>query len=183
MENFADDAVSDAGACRPPRRHAGARVGQWEGSVGEQTFRYCRPQENGNKLDTRWMALASEDGARGTLVVARGAPLSMSCHHFSPADDFGTRPGTKTPVVRHGGALVERDLTTVCVDGAHAGVGGIDSWGSLPLPQHRADAQCGGKCEWSFVLRPFSRGDGTIEEMAAEAKDRPNFEPLQLDES
>ena len=71
----------------------------------------------------------------------------------------------------------------MCVDGAHAGVGGIDSWGSLPLPQHRADAQCGGKCEWSFVLRPFSRGDGTIEEMAAEAKDRPNFEPLQLDES
>ena len=69
------------------------------------------------------------------------------------------------------------------VDGAQAGVGGIDSWGSLPLPQHRADAQCGGKCEWSFVLRPFSRGDGTIEEMAAEAKDRPNFEPLQLDES
>ena len=67
----------------------------------------------------------------------------------------------------------------VCV----AGVGGIDSWGSLPLPQHRADAQCGGKCEWSFVLRPLSRGDGTIEEMAAEAKDRPNFEPLQLDES
>ena len=70
-----------------------------------------------------------------------------------------------------------------CGDGAHAGGGGIDSGGSLPLPQHRADAQCGGKCEWSFVLRPFSRGDGTIEEMAAEAKDRPNFEPLQLDES
>ena len=98
-----------------PDRYAGARVGQWEGSVGEQTFRYCRPQENGNKLDTRWMA-SPPMTARGTLVVS-GAPLSMSCHHFSPADDFGTRPGTKTPVVRHGGALVERDLTTVCVDG------------------------------------------------------------------
>lgn len=36
-------------------RWRGARLGLWSGSVSEQTFRYVRPQENGNKFETRWM--------------------------------------------------------------------------------------------------------------------------------
>ena len=66
-----------------PDRYAGARGGQWEGSVGEQTFRYCRPQENGKKLEPRWMALASDDGARGTLLAARHAPRGREINCFA----------------------------------------------------------------------------------------------------
>jgi len=44
-----------------PDRHAGARLGHWAGNVADQTFRYVRPQESGNKLHTRWMALSDAD--------------------------------------------------------------------------------------------------------------------------
>ena len=52
-----------------PDRKAGVRVGRWEGSVASQTFRYCRPQENGNKMGTRWMALSDGSGSAGLLPL------------------------------------------------------------------------------------------------------------------
>ena len=77
----------------------------------------------------------------------------MQCHHFA-LDDFDVRPGSAVPEVRHGGSLQEAPWTTLCIDGAHAGVGGIDSWGSQPLPQHRLSLEQ--PVEWAFALRPFS---------------------------
>jgi len=142
-----------------PDRYAGARLGLWEGAVSEQTFRYVRPQETGNKLDSRWMALSDQENASGTLVVACEAPLSMSCHHFT-ADDLDSYPDSRRPRVRHAAELVERDLTNVSVDGAHAGVGGIDSWGSIPLPQHRLDAEQ--PCKFVFALVPFAPHDDSV---------------------
>ena len=139
------------------------RVGRWDGTVAGQTFKYCRPQENGNKLETRWMALSDEEGGSGLLVVALGAPLSMQCHHYLP-EDFDVLPDSATPRVRHGAQLAERDLTLLCVDGAHAGVGGIDSWGSQPLPQHRLSFD--EPIEWAFVLKPFGEGDPPPAELA-----------------
>ena len=155
-----------------PDRCASTPLGVWQADVAGATFKYVRPQENGNRLDTRWLALGPKSGPapdkppKGCLIVslrghggfmgpedfssqAAGVPaLSFQAHHFD-LEDFdsvldgcgnGTDAfiGAKTrPVVRHGGDLVERDVTTICLDVAHAGVGGIDSWGSLPLPQHR----------------------------------------------
>ena len=55
-------------------------LGKWSGTVGAQTYRYVRPQENGNKYETRWLALSdAAEGGSGTLVVSQAAPLSMSC--------------------------------------------------------------------------------------------------------
>ena len=136
-----------------PDRMAGARVGRYDEPVSAQTFRYCRPQENGNKMNTRWMALSDAAGTSGLLVVAgRGRPLPMQCHHFA-LEDFDVKPDSMIPNVRHGGILEERQLTTLCIDGAHAGVGGIDSWGSQPLMQHRLSLET--PVEWAFLLRPF----------------------------
>lgn len=135
-----------------PDRHDGAPVGQWDGRVADQTFRYCRPQETGNKMETRWMALSDDAGESGTLVLSLSAPLSMQCHHHALAD-LDTLPETRTNRVRHGAELEQQDLTTLCVDGAMAGVGGIDSWGNLPLPQHLLSLDQ--PVEWAFALRPF----------------------------
>ena len=139
-----------------PDRKAGARVGCWDGSVAEQTFKYVRPQENGNKLETRWMALSDPEGGAGLLVASLGAPISMQCHHYAMAD-FDCQPDSTTPNVRHGALLKERPFTTLCIDGAHAGVGGIDSWGSQPLSQHRLSLEA--PIEWAFVLRTFGAAE------------------------
>ena len=158
-----------------PDRHAGARVGRWDASVASQTFPYVRPQANGHKLGTRWMALSDDAGGVGTLLVATSpaaAPheaarggLSMSCHHHA-SDDFDALPESRLPRIAHAAELAVRDATFVTVDGAQAGVGGIDSWGSLPLPQHRLKAD--EPVTFAFALRPFAEGDDAqMAELAA----------------
>ena len=47
--------------------------------------------------------------------------------------------------------------TQLSIDGAHAGVGGIDSWGSMALPQHRISLDA--PIEWDFVILPFAEGE------------------------
>ena len=76
----------------------------------------------------------------------------MQCHHFD-LSDFDCEENTNVPRVRHGGELRERLYTTVCVDGAQAGVGGVDSWGSLPLIKYRLTLK--GPIEWTFAMQPF----------------------------
>ena len=68
-----------------------------------------------------------------------------------------TLPQTSTPRHRHAAALVERHATYLRIDGAHAGVGGVDSWGALPLPEHQLAV--GATCKWRFAMRPFDGND------------------------
>ena len=112
-----------------------ARVGRFAGPILDQTFKYVRPQENGNKHETRWMALRTAKAASGLLVRAEGAPCGMRCHRYTLADFDGSRI-IQQQKVRHGGELEPRPETVLCVDAAQMGVGGIDSWGAKPLTQH-----------------------------------------------
>ena len=111
------------------------------------------------------MGVCDNEGGLGTLLVAqRDAPLSMACHHFS-AEDVDAHPESTRPRTRHASELVERQVTYVTVDGAQAGVGGIDSWGSLPLSQHRLMLH--EPCSWAFVVRPYAEGDLPAAALAA----------------
>jgi len=144
-------------------RFASARVGLFHGTIAEQTFKYVRPQENGNKFETRWMALKRAAG--GGLLISAATPsptLSMQCHRYALSDFDGPEDKTRQSC-RHGGELVEQAETAFCVDAAMIGLGGIDSWGNKPLPQHmiRSDEQF----DWAFHLRPLSK-----EQTEAEAR-------------
>ena len=156
-----------------PDRYEGARLGVWEGSVAQQAHPYVRPQETGCKHESRWMALSDASGCSGLIVSAAsdGPPLAMGCHHYDP-DDLDARPESRVPKVRHAAELVERPITSLSVDGAHAGVGGIDSWGSLPMPHHRLSAN--EPCSWTFAMRPFRASEEgappNVAAMAAEVR-------------
>jgi len=112
-------------------RHVSARIGRFRGSILDQTFKYVRPQENGNKFETRWMALLRSPAGTGAescagLALAARPPtgsLDMQCHHYL-LDDFDAG---KDKVPRHAGELVERAQTAFYIDVAHMGLGGIDS--------------------------------------------------------
>ena len=43
-------------------RYTSALVGLYSGAVADQYFPYVRPQENGNKVDVRWMAISNKNG-------------------------------------------------------------------------------------------------------------------------
>eukprot|EP00438_Fugacium_kawagutii_P006991 Skav233388 [mRNA] locus=scaffold1038:188482:188823:+ [translate_table: standard] len=65
-------------------RHASARVGLYEGSISEQTVKYVRPQENGNKFQTRWMDLSRKKGYPGNGLLIFGQD-SYFVRRLSPA--------------------------------------------------------------------------------------------------
>ncbi|MFB0519786.1 MAG: beta-galactosidase domain 4-containing protein, partial [Acidobacteriota bacterium] len=132
-------------------RKTGAPVGVYNGTVMEQYHPYIRPQENGNKTDVRWVALANKEGM-GLLAV--GMPLlSISAHHFL-IEDFD--PGLEKRQ-RHTYHLRRRDLVTLNLDYKQMGVGGDNSWGARPHKEYTLTVR---EYSYSFRLRPFSKKDG-----------------------
>ncbi len=136
-------------------RKTGARVGIYQGTVGEQYHPYVRPQENGNRTDVRWVALTND---RGVGLLAVGDPcLEVSALHYLP-EDFD--PGLQKQQ-RHAVDLMPRDLVALNLDLRQMGVGGDTSWGARPHPQYTLPAK---EYAYRFRLRPFSarRGDPEI---------------------
>lgn len=132
-------------------RKSGARVGIYNSSIKEDLYTYIRPQEVGNKVDTRWLALTNAQG-NGICFSAVNDYLSIGANHFS-LDDLD--PGEEKKNI-HWQDLKPRNFTTVNIDYKQMGVGGIDSWQSEPLPNYRLPYQ---DYQLSFVMRPFKAGE------------------------
>lgn len=104
------------------------RVGVYSGTVDQQWVEYMRPQENGNKVDVRWVALTNAQGV-GLLAVGE-QPLSVGARHYEKEEM--ERTAYTFQLTRHPQTYLNLDLKQM-------GVGGIDSWSShaLPLEQYR----------------------------------------------
>lgn len=129
------------------RRHA-APVGRYAGSVAAQLHDYVRPQETGNKVDVRWMAVRDD---RGIGLLIMGAP------HFSGGarnvfdEDIDHSPQRQL----HSVDVEPRDVTVVHVDLKQMGLGGDDSWRSTAHPEHLIWPE---RYEYAFVLAPLAQG-------------------------
>jgi beta-galactosidase/evolved beta-galactosidase subunit alpha len=122
-----------------------ALVGVWHASVDELMTSYMRPQENGNRTDTRWVALTD---TRGLGLLAIGRPsTNFSAHHYT-ADDFFQ--------ARHPMDLVRRDEIVLHVDLQQRGLGS-GSCGPQPLERDEIKS---GAFAFSVRLRPFSKDQG-----------------------
>jgi beta-galactosidase len=103
-----------------------ARVGLYRGTVAEQFFPYIKPQETGNKVGVRWIALTDEAG-RGLLAI--GDPL-LSANALHPTTEDLFCATQRENFYRY--QLPERKTVTLNLDHAQRGLGGDDSWGALP---------------------------------------------------
>jgi beta-galactosidase len=134
-------------------RKQGAAVGRYAGRVAEQFHDYSRPQETGNKVDVRWLAVTDAAGA-GFVVV--GEPLlSVTALPF-PYADLDYVPGSR----KHGADLEPKDVVTLNIDYAQMGVGGDNAWGFWPLDEYRLPLQ---RYAYSFRLHPLAAGDDPAE--------------------
>merc|ERR1719476_329263 len=90
----------------------------------------------------------------GVLIAACGESiaqgLGMQCHRYT-LDDFDGPSNKLQQNVRHAGELEIKAETDFCIDAAHMGVGGVNSWGEKPMPQHMLKADQA--LRWSFGLR------------------------------
>ena len=129
-------------------RKTGTGIGVYRSTPMELYYPYIRPQENGNRTDTRWVAFRDSTGI-GLLAV--GMPtLDWSALPFL-TEDLDEGPG-KTG--RHTFDLRPRDLIAVHLDYRQMGVGGDNSWGAQPHEQYRIPAA--ESVSWSFRLTPLA---------------------------
>lgn len=119
---------------------------------------YIRPQENGHRTDTRWVALENKSGI-GLLVVGK-TPFEFNASIYPLEtfdsgewrDDGATRPAN--PMQRHRSDVKRGDSVDLFIDACMMGLGGDDSWGQKPHDKYMikpADMQ---PLRYSFTLVP-----------------------------
>lgn len=129
------------------------------GPVAEQIHKYVRPQETGNKTDTRWAAWRNADGV-GLMAVAIApveddvATLYVSAWPFSMSD---------LEAATHIHELPERDTITVNIDYRQMGVGGDNSWGARTHPQYTLPAK---PYSYRFRLSPIPGKSASLPALA-----------------
>lgn len=121
-------------------RKTGYPVGRYSALASAIGYNYVRPQENGNRSDVRWVTFTD---AAGVGIKAHGEPLI----------NFSAWPYTQEDLerARHPVDLPTRPNVTVHIDHQQMGVGGVNSWGELPLKQYQLKS---GHYQWSFALEP-----------------------------
>ena len=145
-------------------RKTGAFVGLYKGSVAEQYWAYIRPQENGNKTDTRWMTITDSEG---NGLFFEGLPLLEVSAHHNLQEDFESMERTDgrqregdVVVNRHTTDVKPRNLTSVNVDLGQMGVGGDNSWGARTHEQYRLTEK---EYSYSFRMKALKAGDSPQE--------------------
>ena len=136
-------------------RNASAFVDLFRSKVSEQYVPYIRPQDNGYKTDTRWIAL-SDENKDGLLFVADSLNhLSFSALHMEN-EDFDTTSGLdykNSNKRKHTIDIKEKDLIQLNIDLGQRGVAGDDSWYSKPMKKYQFN---GNKTHtYSFYMIPF----------------------------
>lgn len=127
------------------RNHC-TNLGIYRQSVTEQFYSYIRPQENGTRTDIRWWRMINKAG-NGIEVVA-ASPFSASALHYTieSLDEGWSKQQGHSPEVE------EADLTNLCIDKIQAGLGCVNSWGSIALPEYQVPYQ---DYEFTFILSPI----------------------------
>jgi len=112
-------------------RNSSTFIGEYTLTADQQAYPYIRPQETGSHSDIRRWAQTDITG-HGLLVTAT-KPFHASALHYSieSLDDGDYRHQRHFPEVE------PADYTNLLLDARQSGVGGVNSWGALPLDNHR----------------------------------------------
>ena len=112
-------------------------------------MKYASPQESGTRGGLRWWRLTDPTGLG--IEICSDRHFSASAIPYSiPQLDNGS-----SEYVRHPGDLVSDGRTHVNIESVQSGLGCVNSWGRLPLPQYRLPYQ---DYVFNFVLRPVTGG-------------------------
>lgn len=131
--------------------YSATHIGLFHGTVDELYTPYVFPQENGNRMDTRWLTLTDHRGA-GLLVIGQPT-INFSAHWYTPLD---------LEEARHQHELTKRPFITLNLDMAQTGIG-TASCGPGVLDQYRLLPK---PFEFSVRLRPFTADAGSASEIA-----------------
>ena len=127
-------------------RKSSAQIGLYKQSVAEQYDEtYVRPQESGTRSDLRYLNVIDSSGS-GINIIAE-APFSASALPYSQ-EAMDVSVGRAQ---RHSGDLKPDNKTHLCFDLVQQGLGCINSWGHVPLPQYMVNYQ---DYTFNFIISP-----------------------------
>jgi beta-galactosidase len=118
-------------------------VGLYRSTVQDQWVEYSRPQENGNKVDVRWVEL--RDGKGVGLRAEGDALLSVAARHATKDDMERAAYSFELP---------RRREIYLNIDWKQMGVGGIDSWTRLAYPMEPYRIPPDQRYSYSYWLKP-----------------------------
>lgn len=129
-------------------RNTASFLGNYHQTVKEQfVHNYIRPQENGYRTDVRWLSVYAKESNEGVTITGL-QPICFSALPYTTEDlDAGN-----TKKQRHPSDLNERNFISLHVDLNQRGVGGDDSWGSLP---HKPYLLKKNTYTYSFIIEPY----------------------------
>ena len=137
-------------------RKDGAMFGIYSCDVDDMYTPYVRPQENGHRVDVRWLEIKNEKG-RGLVIFAMDKEFEFNALHNS-VEDFDTEEsdapyqwnnfvendphdiGRARNVMKkqtHVCDISPRDFTEICIDSRMTGVGGDNSWGAETYEKYK----------------------------------------------
>lgn len=122
-----------------------ALVDVYVGTVDELYEPYIYPQENGNKMDTRWTSVVNGQGVG--LLICGEPTYNMSVHHYTVQDLYEAN---------HTYDLQPRPETIIHIDYGQSGVGN-NSCGPETLDKYRLLPQV---INYSFQLVPYEKQKG-----------------------
>jgi len=128
------------------------RMGLWRNTVAGLTTPYVFPQENGNRMGTRWLTLTDARG-RG-LLVAASPEINFSAHHCT-ADDLDE--------ATHTNEIPRREEVYLNLDQVQHGIGSA-SCGPTVFPPYVLRPR---PFAFAFTLAPFAADVGTASGLAA----------------
>jgi beta-galactosidase len=127
-------------------RKSCANIGHFKQSVAEQyNEKYVRPQESGTRSDLRYYEVKNSAGA-GIRIIAEN-PFSASALPYS-IEQMDVSVGRAQ---RHSGDLKADNKTHLCFDLVQQGLGCINSWGHIPLPQYMVGYK---DYTFNFIISP-----------------------------
>ena len=138
-------------------RKTSSLVGIYESKVSELYYPYIRPQENGNRTDTRWLTLTDSKG--DGIIIETEKTFEFSAHHQRNEDFDGGNikyrkqsNALKRPIM-HTTDIIERPLININIDYKQMGVGGDNSWGQKPHKKYQIKAD---NYSFSYSISPYS---------------------------
>lgn len=114
-------------------RNTTALVGRYRSDVEDLFTLYARPQHNGLRTDVHEVTFTNTEGAGVRFSTDSTFHFSAAHHRMEVLD-----PGPDKAAVQSHVRLLEQESSVfVNIDGFHSGVGCVNSWGALPLPEYQ----------------------------------------------
>ena len=135
MENYCD-------------RNSGTFKSVYAAKASDEFYPYVRPQETGHHTETEWLSTRQLTVVADSLFEFNalrhsvedldseesGQPFQWNNFDTPPVHDEEEAANAHRRHQTHLCDVPDRDFTEICIDGAATGVGGYDSWGSMPEP-------------------------------------------------